>query len=188
MAVVAILMLPPGSDIAPLFGDRLDQARKIYNYKDKPEQNNQTFLTDSMHSSNDLLKSNNRTTRDAVENTTTTSPIAPPILEPKLATDMWDSLQERGCCGFKNATTEWGPQRLPKSCCCDPKEKNGEYYCEKVDSWHDRPCIEVIEARSFNLLLTLAMIALVNLYLASVSGISALRTFHYNEASQNAYS
>lgn len=104
------------------------------------------------------------------------------------ATKIWDSLQERGCCGFRNRTVEW-PTKLPKSCCCEPVEKAGEgWYCSAPDKINEKPCIEVIASKSFNLLIISALIALINLYLATITGMSAFRTLHYNEASQSAYS
>lgn len=106
------------------------------------------------------------------------------------ATRIWDSLQSRGCCGLKNATTEWmlnGQHRMPKSCCSSPVKLNEFYICEKVDSYHDRACLDILQAPNLNLTIVLALIALVNLFLATVSGVSTYRTFHYSEASQNAY-
>lgn len=82
---------------------------------------------------------------------------------------------------------------MPKSCCAKADEQNKEFVCMSPDEQHARPCIAIIESvsistKNLTLLLVLALIALVNLYLANVTGISAYRTFHYNEASQNAYS
>lgn len=102
------------------------------------------------------------------------------------ATKIWDKLQARGCCGFRNSTKEWVPD-LPKSCCSQPIEENGKFTCKAIDKAHAHPCSCIIGASANSLLYVLALIALVNLYLATVSGVNAYRTFHYNEASQSAY-
>ena len=107
----------------------------------------------------------------------------------KEATKIWDRLQERGCCGFNNYTLEW-KEKIPKSCCAQTEREDagGEIKCKKVDVAHERPCRNFIEGANVQLMIVLALIALVNLYLATVTGLSTYRTFHYNEASQNAYS
>lgn len=173
------------------------KAQQLYNFTDRfpipPSQLNQTSNSSPSQSPN-----YNRQTRFASDRDLTTAPggaseassnkIVTQVMNSSEATQIWDKLQLRGCCGLLNATTEWQKTGYPKSCCSNPMEMaENQLRCEGIDSNHSKPCIEVIGSTSLNLLIVLALIALVNLYLATVTGISAYRTFHYNEASQNAY-
>jgi hypothetical protein len=183
LAVAAILMLPTGQQLSQPFKDTLTQATSKYNFSDKPVVNppqlsNISSLQPVANSDTSQLKVANLTRPPRWINDAE--------LSPENATKIWDSLQNRGCCGLTNGTAEW-KDKIPKSCCADPKDESGEFKCKKVDENHQQGCLELIESTGMNLLIVLALIALVNLYLASISGISAYKTYNYSEASQNAY-
>lgn len=170
MAVVALFLAPSCADVTKLFGDKLLTLQGSYDFTDKPAIINQTAPIDAGNSSNA-----NATTK-------------PPVKQDKLSsTKTWDFIQERGgCCGLRNYTAEW-KDKLPKSCCSSPLQSGADFICQAVDLKHNRPCEEIIASTSLYFSIVVAFIALVNLYLATVTGISTYRTFHYNEASQNAY-
>lgn len=216
LAVAAILLVPAGNsdELANQFKTRLGEGIKLYNFTLKPPSQlnlpngpsgaaaaaatsspaaNQSLALPLAAANKD--KHRRMAPDGSVVEPTTVAPAAAILAAPPLndtsATALWDDLQARGCCGISNYT-DWGP-KLPKSCCSKPDEEREEFVCKSVDERHKLPCIQVIETvtintKNFNFLLLLAFIALVNLYLANVTGISAYRTFHYNEASQNAYS
>lgn len=179
LAFCAIFLVPSKADLNGLFKDRLAEAQKIYDYKD------------SFNVTTNLIQAN-RTARalnfDSITEPKLDQPIKSEPLNATVATQIWDRLQQRGCCGFLNAT-EWQKEGLPKSCCQKSlvQPKDGFWKCPAVDEQHNRGCNEVIELTSVQLLTLLALAALVNLYLATVTGVTTYRTFHYNEASQNAY-
>ena len=76
---------------------------------------------------------------------------------------------------------------ISNSCCSKPISQDGKYKCSSIESYYARPCADLIGSAGMNLIIVLALIALVNLYLATVTGVSTYRTFHYDEASQSAY-
>lgn len=215
LAVAAILLVPSGNStqLADQLEGRLTGAIKLYNFTQKPEpqpapvlssvetlaqaaQANGSAGATSGAPTGDATKSKQKRMADAqtvaAPVAATAAPATPPEpLNATTATKLWDELQQRGCCGFTNATIDW-KDKLPKSCCLKPDSKDGEYFCAALDDQHKLPCLQLIESyatstKNLSLLLVLALIALVNLYLANVSGISAYRTFNYDEASQNAY-
>lgn len=193
-------MLPTGSEVGQLFIPRLKEAQKIYDFNDKslanendltvgirsPRQIAATpFLFASAQATSEKQQAAPATAAASANGAQpTTNPSAP--LDKVEATKLWDRLQLRGCCGIQNST-EWNP--LPKSCCNqDNRLIDGDKVtCKSIDASHERSCATLIESSNCNLMIVLGSIAIVNLYLAFVSGINAYRTFNYNEASQNAY-
>lgn len=187
LAAVAILMVPPGTQLGSLFSERLKNATGMYNLTDKL-----TTPPSSNVQPEELVAQITRKTRE-LENSNGTPPggvnmkPSQPLTRAE-ATRIWDALQSRGCCGYQNATLEW-QSGLPKSCCAEPItiDNGSKVVCKDIDQQHAKPCLYLIESTSLNLLIVLALIALVNLYLATVFGVNTYRTFHYNEANQNAY-
>lgn len=160
-------------DMGALFKPTLEQAMKNYNIsmlntvaENVPNNNNSQLAR--------VLTSSPSTDEPAPKNATTGNRI-------------WDRLQARGCCGIVNGTQEWIAEykKLPKSCCT---KLEGDNECHKVDAGHSQGCLALISSTDLNLLIVLALIAVVNFYLAVTTGINAYRTFHYDEASQSAYS
>lgn len=210
LAASAILMLPHGQPVLSLFDGRLTRAQQLYNFTDKyltlnesalqttsttPAATSLPSITLLSPEQNDASELKQRTVRQSASlqlnqlsnNSNSTDKLEK--LSPSEATKIWDQLQARGpCCGLHNATIEWQPDRIPKSCCSQPVEDSkGQMVCKSIDNEHNKPCACVIESASMNVLFLLALIAFASLYLATVSGVSTYRTFHYNEASQNAY-
>lgn len=203
LTVAAILMNPSSTEVASIFAQRLKEAQKDYNFTDRyPVPVNKSIEGQQQGPDTGL----NRSVRMASEGNgssiggsatqpgqTTSAPVISASkprepLTPIEATKIWDKLQERGCCGLYNATEEW-KEGLPKSCCAKPQEDaNNKITCKlPLESDHSQPCAVVIGSTSTHLLALLALIALANLYLAIITGVSTYRTFHYNEASQSAY-
>lgn len=171
LAGAAVSLVPNDKQLDDMFNNRLVEAAKLYDFTEKPQKDKPA------ESANNTTLS--RATRQADGS-------GPAELTPIKATEIWDKLQARGCCGINNATLEWR-EKIPKSCCAESKEEGGKFTCKEIDTKHKDSCLELIRFSSLKLLLVLASIALVNLYLATVSGINAYRIFHYNEASQGAY-
>lgn len=170
-------MLQNGKEIEGLFGVRLKQALDLYDYKPaNPAPKLNAPLLDE--------GGKNRSTRMVFSNELSQNGTIEQALSREDATLIWDKLQSRGCCGFRNHT-EWNI--LPKSCCSTPIEENGKQLCREVDSIHQKACKDIFRSFDFYLLVLLALIALINLYLATVTGVSTYRTLSYNEASQSAY-
>lgn len=180
--MVAILLLQNGRvEIESLFGARLKQAQSLYDRKDKFTGLLNQTAPSSTPDENKLRPARMAFSYESSDNGGETP------LNATEATRIWDNLQARGCCGYQNYTTEW-KDRLPKSCCDKPVEAaNGEQQCKDADSAHQKSCSSIISSLDRYLLVVLALIALVNLYLATVTGVSTYRTFNYNEASQSAY-
>lgn len=183
LSVAAILMLQNGREIESLIGARLRQAQSLYDHKLKfPVPVNQTAAPSSLD--DNKIRPARMAFSDELNRS---SDIGEKPLNATEATQIWDNLQSRGCCGYQNYTTEW-KDRIPKSCCAKPVEAaNGEQQCKEVDSDHQKSCLAIISSLDLYLLIVLALVALVNLYLATVTGISTYRTLNYNEASQSAY-
>jgi len=76
---------------------------------------------------------------------------------------------------------------ISNSCCSKPISQDVKFKCNSIESYYARPCADLIGSAGMNLLIVLALIALVNLYLDTVTGVSTYRTFHYDEASRSAY-
>lgn len=177
LALSAIFLVPSGAEVANLVAGELEQAAADYDFADKSQLTSQV-----VHSPNQTLVLNltlNERPRLAEARQ----------LNRSEATLVWDRLQGHGCCGLLNATATW-KDKLPKSCCSNatltgPPE---QLICKELDEGHKQGCLQLISSTSTNLVLLLALLALTSLYTALVSGFSAYRTFHYNEANQNAYS
>lgn len=198
LAAAAILMVPPGTQLGSLFSERLKNATSLYDLTDKPQPSSNGLSEDLAanitHQANDDSNSNgqllpvvNPKPAGSNGNSQISEPNKPSSLTNVEATKIWDALQNRGCCGYQNATLEW-KKGIPKSCCAQPETNNSsKVVCKEVDQQHARTCLNLIESTSSSLLIVLTLIALVNLYLATVFGLNTLWTFHYNEANQNAY-
>lgn len=195
----AILTIPSNTEIVPAIAQRLGQAQKLYDRGERPQTdltiNKSLISSDTIDQLKVLPTLNDQSGKVRAARTAELEQEAAKRADEPLtkqeATKVWDKLQSRGCCGLKNATEEWVVDNrlsLPKSCCSNATESSGLFLCETVDSDHKRACMDIIQSPSINLSIILALIALVNLFLATVSGISTYRTFHYSEASQNAYS
>lgn len=179
LALVAVLMVPSGQELGQQFEVTLKQAIEKYQFS-VPSLDKAEIRVNV--SENGTIKEY-RWIKDETSNNST----AIRELSPQNATELWDKLQTRGCCGIRNATAEWPPNMVPKSCCDNPVTKDSKMLCEKIDAAHNVGCLNIISRTSSNLLIVLSLIALVNFYLALVTSISAYRTFHYDEASQNVY-
>lgn len=187
--------MPSGREVGALFEARLNEARPLYDFSDKPEVVNATSalgrLTRQATPTNAPnlggANSSMETPAPSAGAESIVAPVAVKKLDKIEATKLWDKLQARGCCGFNNATSEWESGKFPKSCCSKPGDvENNLYTCKLIDEEHNHPCRCVIESSSLNLLILLALIALVNLYLATITGVNAYRTCHYDEANQSA--
>lgn len=191
-------MLPAGQEVLSRFDETLKTAQTKYDFTEKypivtttqqpptlsNQQDNGAPL--ALNSSTPKAK---RASDEAASGADSPNKFGPPReLDPKEATKIWDNLQARGCCGRTNATVEWQPNKIPKSCCARELLAEDGLSCKIIDSGHQKGCLALIEATSLNLFIVLALIAVVSFYLAGVSGISTYRTFHYNEANQSAYS
>lgn len=172
-------MIPKATE--NLFAARLKQGQSIYDYSDSFPPFNQSSSSDEVRSRSVRMLSN-----EVNASPSNTSDIREELTNKTEATQLWDKLQKRGCCGFKNYT-EWSVT-IPKSCCAEPIKLNSVYACKEVDPAHRDPCIKLIGAPNFYLLILSAAVALVNLYLCTITGVSTYRTLNYNEASQSAYS
>lgn len=159
-------MVPPGDR---LFDEKLKEAQKLYDFR---------------HNSTQVQSSGNASQSDGLNTEKT------PSMSKAEATKIWDSLQKRGCCGMRNGTSPW-PDKIPKSCCNNSTSvinESGEISCNKTAGLdHQTSCQELIESTSMKLIIVLALIGLVNFYMAITAGVNAYRTFHYNEANQGAY-
>ena len=201
LAAAAILFVPNAAVLSGRFDKRLEEASKSYDFTSPPTNLSGPAILPAATAAPSMRKrrlaEDSNLNKQAVAAPQTSPPggetgtpgvsTKSSVLTPDEATKIWDGLQSKGCCGFKNHT-DWKP-KLPKSCCDAPtKAPNGDYTCEQIDLRHKTPCAELIGASSRDLQFILALIALVSLYLATVTGVSTYRTFHYNEASQNAYS
>lgn len=195
--MAAILTVPGSNEVLPALTSRLEQAQKLYDRTEKPAEQTTSNQSLAISSASTLDTDQTRATpadpkARLARMTGEQEAARDDPLSKTDATKIWDSLQSRGCCGLRNAFVEWyldNVQSLPKSCCSSPTIKSRDIYvCEKVDPYHDRACLNILRTPSLNLSIVLALIALVNLFLATVSGVSTYRTFHYSEASQNAYS
>lgn len=192
LAVAAILVAPSAKELVPLFEKTLERASAKYNYTDRfpidePNNNNNNNADLHVLNSTAAAAGKTRTARFVFADQPQQPQDPAKEMTNEEATKIWDRLQARGCCGIHNSTTEW-KDTIPKSCCSSGHvTDNNMFKCKQVDSQHSRACIELIEASSVNLLIVLALIALVNFYVALITGVNTYRTFHYNEASQSAY-
>ena len=194
LAIVAILMAPSGPDLGKLFTSTLEQAKTKYDFADKPiPPSNSSSLIERETLAGQVMNSTqpSRPVRWAYNGEAPPAPGKPegiaigsapsaPVareLTKKEATQIWDKLQARGCCGLRNATEDWKP-KVPKSCCKEPIEANGEFLCKQIDADHQQDCLTLIGSTSSNLYIVLALIALVNLYMATITGLSAYKTLH----------
>lgn len=196
-----MLLLPHGASITSLFEGRLTSARQLYDFTDKSAPLILSLSDQFLPNVNPPPsgrgpeargeESKQRANPPALSEASSTEPdikIDSKPLNKTEATKLWDRLQSFGCCGLRNATLEWTNEK-PKSCCAQPiEDSKNQTVCKAIDQAHNKPCIKIIESLSMNVLFIVALIALANLYLATVSGVGTYRTFHYNEASQNAYS
>lgn len=182
-------MLPGGNNVGQLFKENLEQAAKKYDFTHKGPMPRDSELD----LKSQLDRANSTTGEPTVlekrQLRSAQSPGAVVVREfnKTEATLMWDRLQARGCCGIVDGTLEW-KSLIPKTCCSQPISDKGDIHCKEIDANHKQGCLALIESASSSLFIVLALIALVNFYLALITSISAYRTFHYDEASQSAYS
>lgn len=176
------------SDYAANLVDRANRTMPKYDFRAKPADKPTENSTDSQQQQRPgepmvLSVDQKRTARMA--------PDEPPAINGTEATDFWDRLQGLGCCGLSNST-DWQLKfgMLPKSCCAEYKLdiNNRNYYCEKTDANHEFACNLKIDSLSSSVLIALALAALVNLGMATLTGVSTCKHFHYTEANQSAYS
>lgn len=191
LALAAIFLIPSGDDLSKPFQTTLEQAAIKYDYSDpvksagssSPFPNLQVLSSTSAATGTTAPPSNNSVER---QTRSTVNDNKPADISPANATKLWDSLQARGCCGITNGTIEW-KDKIPKSCCATPVNDTNFSHCKEIDQAHQKGCLALIASTSLNLVIVLALIALVNFYLATISGINAYKTYSYSEASQNAY-
>lgn len=198
-------MVPRDGQTVGLFEERLRNATSQYDYKSKPEpiQTQQATGSPDETSRNPQKRYADATEQSNAAKDATTAPpkssqqpqaeqqgpvrVSEPLTKER-ATCMWDRLQARGCCGIGASAETYWSKKLPKSCCAQPNTSDsGELTCAQVDKDHEKPCEQIINMTNMNLMIVLALVALVNLYLATVSGVNAYRTLHYDEANQGAY-
>lgn len=112
-------------------------------------------------------------------------------MDAKVATKIWDYLQSsKSCCGIENGQKEWkevGERKIPKSCCSKPIDSDNKRFCETVDPEHQRGCLDLAGLPVEYLWLATVAIAIVNIFLAVVTGLSSYRLYHYDEANTNPY-
>lgn len=206
LALAAVVAVPSSEELGRLFVPTLGRAKDKYNISEPfPPALNGTdeparaLLSRSQSADNlgqvlnaTLPRDSAQIKRQASADSDGAKQAAQPATEMSAheATCIWDRLQARGCCGLINANDTWKEDEIPKSCCARSEVKAdppGKWRCEKPDSDHQRGCLELIGTTSLTLNIVLVLIALANLYLATVSVISTYKTFHYSEASQSAY-
>lgn len=176
LALVAIVFLARNGNSTEAIG-YLEDAKTLYDFKDG--NHNSTTLS--------LVSSTSPTNNSQMQNRTMRRKRWTPEenMNKTVATQIWDGLQARGCCGLKNET--YWEQKYPKSCCAKPIPSDDEIRCEKTGVYQEG-CERLINSYELNRMIVLAFVALVNLYLATTSGISAYKTYDYAQANQNVLS
>ena len=192
VALAMVLVVPSPKDVSQMFIGRLEEAKLKYNFTERfPNTTIEAAIPQAEKIGGSVIVADLKD--KAPIKRWAETPEQPEVAKQNLssheATELWDKLQARGCCGIQTNST-WDPNQLPKSCCSEELRRNtdkGGQICQMIDLKHQHGCLELIGKTSDTLKIVLILIALANLYLAIVSGISTYRTIHYSEASQSAY-